>query len=115
MSHLLNEAELDYGAACRLHERLPDWLLSIPTDEDLERELEQRAAKRPQRKIGFRAPAGKAIPPRKDVGERLESLEADVRTLKTDSTREVEKLAQERFDELCDDTAAEHEQEIGKP
>ena len=42
------EAELDYEAASRLHARLPARLLSIPTDEDLELELEQRKAKRPQ-------------------------------------------------------------------
>ena len=47
------EAELDYEAASRLHERLPGRLLSIPTDEDLVRELEQRKAKRPQRQIWF--------------------------------------------------------------
>ena len=61
---LLDEdAELDYEAASRLHERLPGRLLSIPTDEDLVRELEQRKAKRPQRQIGFRAPARRATPP----------------------------------------------------
>lgn len=58
---LFDEAELDYEAACRLHEQLPQQLLSIPTDEDLVRELQRRGAKRPRRQIGFRVPAGRAM------------------------------------------------------
>ena len=41
------EAELDYEAASRLHERAAGRLLSIPTDEDLVRELEQRKSEAP--------------------------------------------------------------------
>ena len=50
---LFDEAELDYEAACRLHEQLPQQLLSIPTDEDLVRELQRRGAKRPDGRSGF--------------------------------------------------------------
>ena len=58
MQEAHHEVELDYEAACRLHERLPRQLLSIPTNEELRDELERRGLTRPRRRIGFR-PHGK--------------------------------------------------------
>ena len=59
MQEAHHEAELDYEAACRLHEWLPGQLLSIPTNEELREELERRGLTRPRRRIGFR-PHGKS-------------------------------------------------------
>ena len=54
MQEAHDEAVLDHEAACRLHERLPQQLLSIPTNEELRDELERRGLTRPRRRIGFR-------------------------------------------------------------